>query len=63
MQWSYKMHPINPMIFGDYIIVYRGNCIYKYDINKDKWSSRNYTHLTEQLPYDCPFVKVHKMLT
>ena len=61
--WNGCPDPINPMIFGDYIIVYRGNCIYKYDINKDKWSRRDYTHLNEQLPYDCSFVKVNKMLT
>ena len=53
----------NPMIFGDYIVVFNGNRIYKYDINRNKWSCRDYTYSNKELPRNCSCVKVYKLLT
>ena len=53
---------LNPMIFGNFIVIYDYYTVYKYNIKKEKWSERSYRYLNEELPYDCSCVKINKIL-
>ena len=53
----------NPMIFGNFIVIYDGHTVYKYHIEKDRWSERHYGYLNEELPFNCSCVKINKILT